>query len=83
MATKTRISPENDNQLPVSHLFCRQPRSTLPSLIISTSTLPNFKKGQTNTKARYDKQAKDLPVIQPGTVVHIRTKEDKNWNQLG
>ena len=76
-------TPGNDNQSPASRLFCRQPRSTLPSLILSTSTPPTLKKSQAKTKARYDKQAKDLPDIQPGTVVRIRTKEDKNWNCLG
>ena len=76
-------TPGNNNQSPASRLFCRQPRSTLPSLILSTSTPPNLKKSQAKTKARYDKQAEDLPDIQPGTVVRIRTKEDKNWNQLG
>ena len=80
--SKIKPTPGNDNQSPASRLFCRQPRSTLPSLILSTSTPPNLKKSQANTKARYDKQAKDLPDIQPGTVVRIRTKEDKNWNQL-
>ncbi|CAB3991160.1 Hypothetical predicted protein [Paramuricea clavata] len=32
---------------------------------------------------RYDQHAKDLPDIQPGTVVRIRAKEDEKWNQLG
>ncbi len=78
-------TPGNDNQSPASRLFCRQPRSTLPSLILSTSTPPNLKKRQAKTKARYNKQAKDLPDIQPGpffVFVRRNIRIGINWAKL-
>ncbi|CAB4005693.1 Transposon Ty3-I Gag-Pol poly [Paramuricea clavata] len=41
------------------------------------------KNTRAKTKERCDQHAKDLPDIQPGTVVLIRAKEDEKWSQLG
>jgi hypothetical protein len=77
-------TPGNDNKSPAALLFGRQPRSTLPSLIQSAFPPPPPPKDtRAKTKERYDQHAKDLPDIQPGTVVRIRAKEDEKWNQLG
>ena len=70
-------TPDEENVSPSEKMYKRQPRSTLIELSYG-------KYNQTNSVHRTkETKGKNLPEIDPGTTVRIRTAKDKNWNEQG
>ena len=75
-------TPGSDGVSPAMRLFNHQPRTTLPSLNLN-HTSSTSKAIPKKIKTGYDKHAKDLPDITPGTVVRMRIQGERRWNEIG
>ena len=61
------------------HLFNRNPRTTLPSLVQSLPTVAETKNfGRLNRK-----EGKEFSSIDPDTIVRMRVNNDKDWDKKG
>ncbi|XP_028415703.1 uncharacterized protein K02A2.6-like [Dendronephthya gigantea] len=75
-------TPASDGVSPAMRLFKHQPRTTLPSLNLTNISSPP-KTTPANVKKAFNQHAKDLPDIEPGTVVRMRIHGEKRWNEVG
>ena len=66
--------PGSDGISPAMHLFNRNPRTALPSLIQHPPPAVFPKRAKRPSK----KNTKDLPSIRPGSVVRMRVNEDSD-----
>ena len=73
-------TPGRDNVAPAQKLFGHQIRTILPSMnkgLLEKHESPSEK--QTIAGNRF----RDLPVIEPGETVRVRTDKEKNWKEKG
>ena len=75
-------TPGKDDVSHAEKLFNRQPRTLLPSVNVSKPYIKHFEK-QGNVKEAFDMHAKDLPNLNPGDLVRIRTDKEKDWREQG
>ena len=68
-------TPSRDGLSPAFKMFNRNPRTTLPSAIPNNH---RYIAKDPKSKDHHDKRAKDLPELQPGTVVRMRIDTDKS-----
>ena len=73
-------TPSRDGLSPAFKMFNRHPCTTLPSAVLNSH---HCIAKDPKPKEHHDKRAKDLPELQPGTVVRMRIDTDKSWKETG